>query len=89
MTVCALAFLAILAAIILVVIPPVPIAVPASPAKASISGVISSTTGISLADGLFLGFAVYNPSISESKMSKSAPTSSVTVAESVSLSPNL
>ena len=73
----------------LVFIPPVPSPEEVSPASASISGLISSICLISFALGSMWGSAVNNPSISDSKISKSAEMLTLTNAESVSLSPTL
>ena len=55
---------AICAALILVIIPPVPRAVPAPPAQARTSSVISSTLSIKTASSNFLGSLLYKPSMS-------------------------
>ena len=75
------------AAWILVNMPPVPKPLPAAPALASTSGVISLTSYTSFASGWVLGFAVYSPSISLSRMSRSASTIPATSADMLSLSP--
>ena len=79
----------ILAARSLVSMPPVASSLPFPPARASISGVTSSTTGMSRAAGSFRGSAVYSPSMSLSSTSRSAPTERATMAPRVSLSPTL
>ena len=71
----------------MVTMPPVPSDVPLPPARASISGVIPSTTGMNFASALPRGSAVYSPSMSESSTSRSACTVAATMAERVSLSP--
>ena len=71
------------------VIPPVPTSLPTvSPAMFSIRLSIFSTTGINSAFGFFLGSSVYNPSISDKRINKSAPTNEATIADRESLSPN-
>ena len=71
----------------LVDMPPVPSAEPAPSASAITSGVISSTSGMSVASGWVWGLAVYRPSMSLSSTSKSALAQQQTMAASVSLSP--
>jgi hypothetical protein len=79
--------MAISAAFNFVAIPPVPSAEPGLPASARSSGVISRTSGISFAPPSFRGSAVYSPSMSLSRMSRSAPTHRATMADRVSFSP--
>ncbi len=76
-----------LAACIFVFIPPTLVLPPVSAIR-SISSVISSTTGMNSAFALRLGLYVNKPSMSESKISKSAPRLLATNADNVSLSPN-
>ena len=71
-----------------VAMPPVPLAVPAPVASASISGVTRSTYGMCFASGSLRGSAVYSPSVSVSSTSRSACTIAATWAESMSLSPS-
>ena len=71
----------------LVAMPPVPRAEPAPSDIPRISGVISSTRGISLASGWVRGLAVYSPSMSLSRTSRSARAQQATMAARVSLSP--
>ena len=80
---------AILAAPSLVIMPPVPCRLPAPPAAASISGVMCSTTLMSLASGWVWGSAVYRPLMSDRRISRSACTLTATMADRVSLSPTL
>ena len=80
---------AILAAASLADIPPVPTSLPevSFPIESS-SGVISSTRLIKRAWGLVRGSSVYKPSMSESRIRRSAPIRAATIADSLSLSPN-
>ena len=78
---------AFLAASILVAIPPVPPKLRDEPARPSISGVISSTRGISVAEGSTLGSVVKRPSTSDRMTSRSASTRCDTCPASESLSP--
>ena len=78
-----------LAARSLVAMPPVPRALPAPPARASMAGVTSSTVGMSLAAGSLRGSAVYRPSMSLRRISRSAWTAQATMPPRVSLSPTL
>ena len=71
----------------LVAMPPEPRSEPAPPARARISSVMVSTWGISTAVGSFLGSAVYSPSMSDSRISRSACTNRATMAERLSFSP--
>src|SRR5579883_655271 len=71
MIICVPAATAIFAAASFVTIPPRESSVPASPAIASISGVIAVTTSSRLAAGLEEGGAVYSPSTSESRTRQS------------------
>ena len=77
------------AAPIFVAIPPVPRSEQASPAKASISFVISSTVSMRRASGFLFGSAVNSPSISDMRMRISASIVFAIIAPSVSLSPTL
>ena len=87
MTISAPSAVTIRAARSLVDIPPVPSAEPAPSARASTSGVIWSTCGMSFASAWVWGLAVYRPSMSLSSTSRSALTQQLTMAASVSLSP--
>ena len=69
--------------------PPVARSLPFPPARASISGVTASTVGIRRASGSFRGSAVYSPSMSLRRTSRSAPTEQATIPPRVSLSPTL
>ena len=68
---------------------PVPSEEPSPPANAIISGVNASTDSIRVAPASLCGSAVYSPSISESRINRSASMLTATMAESVSLSPTL
>ena len=80
---------ATLAAAILVAIPPVPRLVPAPPAMRSISASILFTVGMSLALESRRGSAVQSPATSLSSIRRLASTRLATMAERLSLSPNL
>ena len=80
---------AIWAARSFVAMPPVARSLPFSPARARMSGVTSSTTGMSRASGSRRGSAVYSPSMSLSSTSRSALAEQATMAPRVSLSPTL
>ena len=70
--------------------PPVPIREPVVSLPISIyDSSRLSTSGINFASLLLLGSSVYNPSISERRISKSAPVSTDTIDDKKSLSPNV
>ena len=83
------AFVAIWPADNFVIIPPEAKVEFALPPIAKISSVISLISGTCLAFTLREGSAVYNPSISDNKISRSAEIIPATRAASLSLSPNL
>ena len=79
---------AILAASSFAVIPPVPTEL-AEPLPIFIKlSSINGTSSTKVASGFLLGSSVNSPSISDNRISKSAPIIDATMAESLSLSPN-
>ena len=87
MTMCAPPDVAILPASILVCMPPLENSEAAPPAMASISALMRGTTGINLASGFCDGGALYRPSMSDSRINRSAEAMVATRAASRSLSP--